>query len=121
MGEEWEPPTDRPTVDDATRQEVENPSEPAAHRVILARFDSGWADWRLECLHDLIDWHVYCDECTNPDCCDAYHHDQCVLRTWWDEEHIELVADTTGPITVPFDVDVSWSAGVPKLAPRKAR
>ena len=93
---------------------------PASHRVVLARFDGGWADWRLECLHGPDDpaWHVYCEECTEPDCGHRTHHDECILRPWWDEEGVELVADTDGPISVPFDVDVEWDGYVPRLVPR---
>ena len=63
-------------------------TEPASHRIVLARFDGGWPDWRLECLHDSADetWHVYCDDCNDPDCVDRYHHNSCILPPWWDDE-----------------------------------
>lgn len=94
------------------------PPEPAAHRIVLARFDGGWADWRLECLHGPGDpeWHVYCEECAEPGCGHRTHHDVCIVQPWWDEE--ELVADTDGPIPVPFDVDVEWNGYIPRLIPR---
>jgi len=99
------------------------PPEPAAHRIVLARFDGGWADWRLECLHGLDDpkWHIYCEECAEPDCGSQTHHVECRLMPWWDEEGVELVADTDGPISVPFAVDVEWYADVPRLIPRIAK
>ena len=112
-----------PIVDDSTRQEVENPSEPVAHRVVLEQFDGGWPYWRLDCLHGATDerWHVYCGECTDSDCGHRTHHDVCIVRPWWDEEGVELVADTTGPLNVPFGVDVEWDGDVPRLIPRIAK
>jgi hypothetical protein len=100
------------------------PGKPlAAHRIVLARFDGGWPDWRLECLHDSADetWHVYCDDCNDPDCVDRYHHNSCILPPWWDDEEFGIVADTDGPINIPFDVDVEWWMDVPRLVPRIAK
>lgn len=96
---------------------------PASHRIVLARFDGGWADWRLECLHgpDDPEWHVYCEECADRDCGHRTHRNVCIVRPWWDEEGVELVADTTGPVTVPFDVDVEWWMDVPRLIHRITR
>lgn len=76
------------------------------HRIILARIDSGYPEWGLECTHAPDDpkFHHYCTECDNPTCPVRRHHDECILRAWWDEDDITLITDTEGPIIVPIPV-----------------
>ena len=81
------------------------------HRIILARIDSGYPEWGLECTHTSDDpkFHHYCTECDStecdsPTCPVRRHQDECILRAWWDEDDITLITDTEGPITVPIPV-----------------
>lgn len=80
----------------------------ADHRIILARIDSGYPEWELECTHSPDDpkFHHYCSECGECDSptCPVRHHDECILRAWWDENDTALITDTKGPITVPIPV-----------------
>ena len=77
------------------------------HRIVLARIDGGYPEWGLECTHAPDDqrFHFYCTECSHPYCLEELrHHDECIVRPWWDEEGIELVADIDGPVTTPIPV-----------------
>lgn len=79
------------------------------HRIILARIDSGYPEWELECTHTPDDpkFHHYCTECDctecdNPTCLVRRYHIECVIQQWWGEDGIELVTDIDGPVTTPI-------------------
>lgn len=86
-----------------------------AHQIVLARIDWGNAYWDLECLHPSTDerFHVYrSGEVLG-------HHDECILRPRWFEYGLDMVADTSGPLTTPIPVDATWKGDYWKLTPRR--